>query len=785
MPDKVEKRHGWYRRAINKVGLSHSIATEEAEAQISSLNKALGELKDEFQYAQDTWDRDFWKPDRKPPTEEEYIKATHHSPWFYAAVFMLSNTVAQLPWQFTLEAEDPDTGEIGDVPLDEDTAIVPLFHNPDPVNKTTWYSLIEGTCQYLECAGNAYWLIFHDKAYVVDEEKKTVRAKTRKEQQQNPKGGVFRIRLLRPDKVKPIRDKKTKALRGWAYKPGRGKATPYDIDDVVHFDYFNPADDFQGLSPATPAWDSIEALVNFDRLNRRLIEHNFEIGLVVEADKDAVISVGQGKALANKLKQRHSGVNKTGEPFWGGPGVKIRSMFEPKDLQFEQLQTVMIRNVCAATGVPAALLGMTDQYNRANMKAIRKSFYKDTIMPKTRRIAEKINAQIIPLLEPTLTEKGLKFSFNFAGVEALKEDPKDAAVATKHAVGRAWMTANEARAQQGMPVRQDDPTADELYTKPALGFPAQAQEAEEEAEKTGYNDLEWFEPLDHIDWKRAAADPVGFRIWKRTRQAIAPIETKMIAEIHQKGKAEYDAVMEELHKQWHQLEERGVVEKRGVYKSMLCKGPIMPEAEFTALYYELAKHLDGEGEWLLEAVMPEIDVAIEAGANLAAGTLEAGFEFDLLNPNIEMYKRSMGERIVAEIPGTTMTRFRDSMYKGYEAGEGIVELSQRVTDQLGALTGKHDWRAELIARTETNSAFNFGSMESYKQAKVDGTKHWISAFDDRVREWHIAVEAVKGRQTPFTVFGPSGAVSMMYPGDMAGGAENACNCRCCVSLSPE
>ncbi|ADC47502.1 hypothetical protein mru_1652 [Methanobrevibacter ruminantium M1] len=37
----------------------------------------------------------------------------------------------------------------------------------------------------------------------------------------------------------------------------------------------------------------------------------------------------------------------------------------------------------------------------------------------------------------------------------------------------------------------------------------------------------------------------------------------------------------------------------------------------------------------------------------------------------------------------------------------------------------------------------------------------------------------------FDIFGPSGHASMMYPGDLAGGAENVANCRCWVRYTNE
>lgn len=737
--------------------------------QHESIVKELADLREEVAYSASQDARNTWNPDKKPPNETDFLKATHHNEWYYGANFIMSNVIAMLPFTLTVEEED-ENGEKKRVPAPEND-LSKLFARPDPVKRATWNDLIEGTQSNLDTCGNGYWLVWHDKNPKY------------KEYCEEGEKGFYRIRLLRPDQMHPKCDKKTGDLEGWLYKPGRGKKRQVlEIDNVVHFSYFNALHDWQGLAPAMPAWDSIEALRSFNRLNRRLIENDFNPGVFLETDKEVDSTPDQRISVASQIDSKHRGANKTGKTIAMPPGMTAKALLEQKDVQWEKLFRIMILNLSAATGVPAALLGLHEQYNRANMKSILKLFFKYRVMPRTRKIADKINTHLVPLLAPELVEKGLKFAFDFSGVEALQEDPKDAAVAKKAAVGRPWKTPNEARTEIGMPAKVDDPSADELYVKATPGM--QIPEAEEEeAEKGEESILEWFEPLDRVDWKRAAADPVGFRIWRAARKVLAPIESAVIAKMHRKGRLETDAVLNELEKWWYKWQREGVIQKSGgIY--VVRKAPILPQQEFDAMMKELQARMAGEGDWLVEALEPGVEEAMVAGAARGAGVLEAGFEFDLLNANIGIYRSAMGTRIRAEIPSTTMDKLHTSMYRGYELGEGITELAERVKSTIGAFTGRTDWRAELIARTETTAAFNFGSVESYRQAKVDGTKHWIAAFDDRVRDWHIDVQSVKGRDEPFTVFGPSGPASMMYPGDMAGGAENSCNCRCCVSLVP-
>jgi len=86
------------------------------------------------------------------------------------------------------------------------------------------------------------------------------------------------------------------------------------------------------------------------------------------------------------------------------------------------------------------------------------------------------------------------------------------------------------------------------------------------------------------------------------------------------------------------------------------------------------------------------------------------------------------------------------------------------------------YRTELIARTETMRASNGSQTNLFKQWNVP-RHEWVATPDAVVREAHgMADGQVVKVGEPFNV----GGFSMMYPGDMSGGAgmELIANCRC-------
>jgi len=112
-------------------------------------------------------------------------------------------------------------------------------------------------------------------------------------------------------------------------------------------------------------------------------------------------------------------------------------------------------------------------------------------------------------------------------------------------------------------------------------------------------------------------------------------------------------------------------------------------------------------------------------------------------------------------------------------------------DQIDRMVSRYrdrylNYRAEVIARTESLRSVHAGSEDLYSQAIQQGTlnpaeltRTWITSRDERVRGSHVPMH---GQQRfigePFT----SGAgVSLMRPGDPEAPAAETVQCRCSVT----
>ena len=162
-----------------------------------------------------------------------------------------------------------------------------------------------------------------------------------------------------------------------------------------------------------------------------------------------------------------------------------------------------------------------------------------------------------------------------------------------------------------------------------------------------------------------------------------------------------------------------------------------------------------------------------------------GYFSDLWQSVIVRYLDYKGlGQLIKDITDTTKQQIQRYLKKGIEEGLTLKETIKNLKT-----AGITDYRAELIARTETTKAANTGSVVGAISTGLRTNKIWISTLDNRTRiiprdkndHYHMY-----GIQVPidskFEV--PSldnlGFEYMDYPGDFHASAGNVCNCRCTI-----
>jgi hypothetical protein len=161
-----------------------------------------------------------------------------------------------------------------------------------------------------------------------------------------------------------------------------------------------------------------------------------------------------------------------------------------------------------------------------------------------------------------------------------------------------------------------------------------------------------------------------------------------------------------------------------------------------------------------------------------------GTKTDLFSLVILQYLETRGlDQLASDITDTTKEQIRRFITQGQEQNLTMNEIIASL--KIDNIT---NYRAELIARTETGRAANIGSMVGAISTGLVTVKEWISAQDHRTRREprdttdHLNMNGVKiEMDAKFEV--PNMKMGLKYelmehPCDSSASAANVCNCRC-------
>lgn len=164
-------------------------------------------------------------------------------------------------------------------------------------------------------------------------------------------------------------------------------------------------------------------------------------------------------------------------------------------------------------------------------------------------------------------------------------------------------------------------------------------------------------------------------------------------------------------------------------------------------------------------------------------------ETDLFSYTILQYLQTQGlDQLASDITNTTKDQIRRYLV---QSAEQNLTLPETIVLLRGA--GITDYRAELIARTETGRAANIGSMVGATSTGLVTVKEWIAAKDNRTRRIprdqfdHYNMDGTKiPMDATFKLQNKKGGFDLMlHPCDSSGSAGDVCNCRCTLGYEAQ
>ena len=257
-------------------------------------------------------------------------------------------------------------------------------------------------------------------------------------------GQPFELWPLRPDRVRVVSDPE-EYIRGYVYTGLSGQSLAFTPDEVVRLRYFNPLDEYAGMSPIAPVRLSLE-------LGRDALHGNMH-GLANDSSPGMVIETSERHTerdfldFYDRLESRMRGPKNRRRPLVLGAGMRPSQVgFSPKDMEYLNALRWTVEDVARAFNVPKPLLHDLERATYSNIETARRMFWETCIVPELRFFEDTLREQLLPMFG----DRSLTAEFDTTQIEGLRESESERAKRIQIYVSEGIMTTEEARAEIGL-----------------------------------------------------------------------------------------------------------------------------------------------------------------------------------------------------------------------------------------------------------------------------------------------------------------------------------------------
>ena len=291
--------------------------------------------------------------------------------WIYAAVSCIARNVARCNLHlYQATGQQPKYQEVENHPFWD------LWRKVNP--EMNAFDLLEITQIFLDLTGNAYWYIVLNK-------------------------------LNKPVEIYPLPTQRVKILlsesgskqriSGYRLTAGSGNID-FTIDEILHFKYPNPLNEFYGLSPLQAMIYAVGENDLAHQFGYNVLRNQAVPGNIFTAEE--WVDTEMLKLAKEEIKTEYEGVKRAGKTMIL-KGIKPTKVgLSPMEINFLEGRKFLMEEILAIYGVPKTKIGMGDLVNRAVADALDYTFQKETILPRLKRIENKINEKLLPLWDKSL-----------------------------------------------------------------------------------------------------------------------------------------------------------------------------------------------------------------------------------------------------------------------------------------------------------------------------------------------------------------------------------------------
>mgnify|MGYP001558605778 CR=1 FL=1 len=522
--------------------------------------------------------------------------------------------------------------------------------------------------------------------------------------------------------VFPTGSETTVYISEYEYKPG-AIVQKIPTGDIVHFRHsIDPNNLRLGISPLRGVLRDIWCDDEAGNWIGSLLRNSGVPGIVISPDSDTAPMQGDVDSVKEYFKEMFTR-DRRGEPLVLGAKTKVEQFgFDPKRMDLTVIRNTAEERVCAAIGIPAAVVGFGTGLEAtkvgATMTEMRKLAWVNGIIPLQKQLAGELQRSLLPDFERNL--EGLKISFDTINVAALQEDRNAIFTRADAAVRGGWLTVGQAKRMVGMVAEPSD----EIYLRSI---------ATAEVPVVSRAPAKVLALVKADDGLLPAARRAVSQA-PRARPTRAHIGAMRLME--RMGKVLSDKFAGDLEKQFTSL---GQVAARLAREAMEGK---QVTAQDDALIRQI---LEGLGMEAREARFARLynSFFAEVGRQTFEGMNTAfGLSTDLPDPAALRILDNAGRR-AGLVDLTAQTR--DTMFETISAaraeGLGPPAIARRIMEDIPAGPWRDsNTRARVISRTETKFAQNLSTVEYAKANEV----RYAMVFDARGGPTDEECEALDG-----------------------------------------
>ena len=606
------------------------------------------------------------------------------------------------------------------------------------------------------------------------------------------------ILIPRTAQMKVIPDKND-FIAGYIYFPNPDiydQAIPIPKELVLHIKDWNPADPWYGMSRVRSG-DSELALDYYStEWNKKFFENGAMPAGIIQVK--GLSNEKQWRQFREAWYEEHGtdggkNLNNLLKMAFVNENINfIKAGDSQKDMEMNLMRRYEREQILAMMDVPPMLGGVFEFANYANAREQRRSFWLEGIIPRLKFFEDALNEIFIPRFRQG--NQGFYFEHDLSEVEALQETFRETVDSIVPLWNSGLIKRNLALAKLGL-----ESVPDEENDYKQLGLDFGFSDSEDETLDMSEENMK--KKMDRILRQRAPGLFSGQSVSQpkiiinnapsangyQSRQEVG-LET---LEIPASDSENYRSWMwkrfdRSLRKQEQLMAETVVrfmnLQLKRVLKRMdeyLGRSAKKRETLFSEDMAGFIFDLIVENGQLTDALTRRYRIVIKNAATEALGDLEDAVPIEVdFDIKVERIAQYIAERtnLVKGINDITYRKLKEIVIQVVQEGKTVIDLRDEIRGMFKDMTAG---RAMTIARTETVGAYNFGTVEAWRQSGVVQTKTWLSARDDRVRDSHKELD---GETVPLDQIFSNG---LEFPGQTGGAPGEVINCRCNLLSKPE